>query len=57
MSIVVGLMVLLLPAAWLLVKRYERHLDAQIGPWIVDEMKPQRSRQRLLREHRDDSDR
>ncbi|WP_158005663.1 hypothetical protein [Tardiphaga robiniae] len=58
MSIVVGLMmVLLLPAAWLLVKRYERHLDAQIGPWIVNEMKPQRSRQRLVREHRDDSDR
>ncbi|WP_172980251.1 hypothetical protein [Tardiphaga sp. P9-11] len=55
MSIVVGLMVLLLPAAWLLVKRYERHLDAQIGPWIVDEMKPQRSPQRLLRKHRDDS--
>jgi hypothetical protein len=57
MSIVVGLMVVLLPAAWLLVKRYERHLDAQIGPWIVSEMKPQHSRQRLLRKHRDDSDR
>jgi hypothetical protein len=58
MSIMVGLMALLLPpAAWLVVKRYERHLDAQIGPWIVSEMKPQRSRQRLLREHRDDSDR
>ena len=58
MSIMVGWMVLLLPpAAWLLVKRYERHLDAQIGPWIVSEMKPHRNRQRLLREHRDDSDR
>ncbi|SFL52483.1 hypothetical protein SAMN03159423_2237 [Bradyrhizobium sp. NFR13] len=58
MSIVVGLvMVVLLPAAWLLVKRYERHFNAQIGPWIVSEMKPQRSRQHLAREHRDDSDR
>lgn len=58
MSIVVGLvMVVLLPAAWLLVKRYERHLDAQLGPWIVNEIKSRRSPPRLAREHRDDSDR
>ncbi|WP_211908707.1 hypothetical protein [Tardiphaga alba] len=31
---------------WMLVKRYERHLDAQIGPWILEETKPERRRVR-----------
>jgi hypothetical protein len=26
-----------------LTKLYERHLDAQAGPWIVNELQPQRS--------------
>ena len=25
-----------------LTKLYERHLDAQVGPWIVNELQPQR---------------
>ncbi|WP_398482265.1 hypothetical protein [Tardiphaga sp.] len=25
-----------------LTKLYERHLDAQVGPWIVHELQPQR---------------
>lgn len=29
-----------------LVKGYERHLDAQVGPWIADELQPQRIRAR-----------
>jgi hypothetical protein len=35
-----------------LVKRYERHLDAQLGPWIVGELQPQRSRSRRSRDPR-----
>ena len=26
-----------------LTKLYERHLDAQVGPWIANELQPQRS--------------
>lgn len=29
-----------------LVKLYERHLDAQLGPWIVGELQSQRSQAR-----------
>lgn len=57
MSIVVGLMVLLVPAAWLLVKRYERHLDAQMGPWITSELSVHRRRSRLMRQPANDRDR
>jgi hypothetical protein len=35
-----------------LVKRYERHLDTQLGPWIVGELQPQRSHLRRSRDPR-----
>jgi hypothetical protein len=60
MSVVVGLIVaavVFLPAAWLLVKRYERHLDAQMGPWIASELTVHRRRPRLMRQRADDSNR
>jgi hypothetical protein len=31
-------------AGWLLLKRYERYLDAQMGPWITAEVETRRSR-------------
>jgi hypothetical protein len=29
-----------------IVKGYERHLDAQMGPWIAQELQPQRIQKR-----------
>jgi hypothetical protein len=34
-----------------LVKLYERHLDTQVGPWIADELRPQRSGSRRVEFH------
>lgn len=35
-----------------LVKNYERHLDTQVGPWIVGELQPQRSQAPRPGDHR-----
>jgi len=45
MSMVLGL-ISLAGAAWVLVKRYERHLQGQVGPWMAGELKGARIRKR-----------
>jgi hypothetical protein len=49
MSTLLGLIMLLSAAAWMLVKRYERHLDAQLEPWLASELSLQRVRPRVMR--------
>jgi hypothetical protein len=56
MLTLIGLL-LLAAAGWVAVKFYERHLDAQMGPWIASELSPQRSRPRLVRQRIDKGDR
>jgi hypothetical protein len=36
-------------AGWLLLKRYERYLDAQMGPWIAAEVETREMRRRGTR--------